>query len=231
LSKLVYVAVSDGLCRGSIQELLEKEEYKVESFETGDQMYIAFQDNPCDLAIIDLVMPGNSGLKICTLIRRTSNIPIVLLAEEDTDEEYADCFSHGGSFYFSKPFSLARLLIQVKVLFSNSEKNVYMAGCSMPVSFEDITICTAMKAAHCKGKDLKLTNTEYNVLLYLFERPRQDISRDAFLENIWGYNSKIDSRAIDDAIKRLRRKMSMVESCTIIRAVWGYGYRLDLKAT
>ena len=231
MSRFIYLADDDAKLRESTKEFLEKEGHRVECFETGDQMYIAFINKPCDIAILDHHMPGSSGFKICNMVRRISTIPIIMLTENDTDEEYADCFSHGASFWFSKPVSPIRLLLQISILTRNSgDHNQYVGhNCTMPVSFEDITLCTQREAAHCNGKDLLVTKTEYNVLMYFFERPRQDISRDAFLEGVWGYKSESQSRAIDDAVKRLRQKMAKVNSRAIIRGIWGYGYRLDLR--
>ena len=226
MSKLIYIADDEKNIRHLIRSFLEKEGYQVETFETGDELYEAFLVRACDLVILDVVMPGNSGFIICTKLRGISSVPIIMLTARDTEEDYISGLSLGSDDYFTKPFSPVKLTMRVKAMFrritmdTETEKREKES-----VTYADITMLPAKLTAHCNEKDLGLTNTEFNLLLYLLENPDKAVSREELLNKIWGYDSAVESRATDDTVKRLRKKLSSNGSCVSIDTVWGYGFR------
>ena len=236
MSKLIYVADDDVLARTYIQSIVEREGYSVETFETGDQLYIAFQRQPCDLAILDVIMPGNNGIVVCEMLRQVSDIPIIMLSALDSDEDYASGISRGGNVYLSKPFSETRLLVNVNSLLSKAVTTVQAPAASATggsragnvVTFADIMIYPDQLTAYCNKNDLVLTNSEFNLLVYMIENQERAISRDELLSQLWGADSGVSLRATDDTVKRLRKKLSDANSKVSVSTVWGFGFRLSV---
>lgn len=224
---LIYVADDEKNIRNLIQSFLKKEGYQVESFETGDRLYEAFAEKPADMVILDVMMPGNSGFIICTKIRAISKVPIIMLTARDTDEDYISGISLGSDDYFTKPFSPVKLIMRVKAMFRRIEMDTE-AGAkpeTKEMKCADVTIHPGKLTAYCNGKDLGLTGTEFNLLAYLFENHHRAVSREELLSSIWGYESEVESRATDDTVKRLRRKLA--DSKVSIDTVWGFGFRIN----
>jgi len=224
MSKLIYIADDEKNIRHLIHSFLVKEGYQVEAFETGDKLYEAFRRTPCDLAILDIVMPGTSGLIICTKLREISNVPIIMLTARDTDEDYISGISLGSDDYFTKPFSPVKLTMRVKAMFRRIEMDLQKNN--ETVTYSDVTLNPDKLTAYCNNSELLLTGTEFSLLAYLFANQDRAVSREELLNKIWGYDRVIESRATDDTVKRLRRKLSQAGSSVSIDTVWGFGFRV-----
>ena len=225
MSKLIYIAEDEKNIRHLIQSFLEKEGYTVRAFENGDLLYDAFQTTPCDMIILDIMMPGSSGLIICTKIRAISTVPIIMLTARDTDEDYISGISLGSDDYFTKPFSPVKLTMRVKAMFRRVEMDTEKPSDSITVA--DVVIYPDKLQAYCSGRDICLTGTEFNLLLYLFENRDKAVSRDELLNKIWGYGSAVETRATDATVKRLRKKLTDAGSVVSIDTVWGHGFRIN----
>jgi len=237
VSKLIYIAEDESITRAYLKSIVEKEGYAVEAFETGDQLFIAFQLQPCDLVILDIIMPGNSGTVVCEMLRKTSDIPIIMLSALDSDEDYAAGILNGGNVYFSKPVNVTRLVVHINSLLSRpaaakAAPVVTAAPASLKdenaVSFADVVVYPHQLTAYCNSSDLVLTNNEFNLLVYMVENSERAVSRDELLSNLWGSND-VTARATDDTVKRLRKKLSEANSRVSINTVWGYGFRLSMS--
>ena len=225
MSKLIYVADDEKNIRNLIQSFLKKEGYTVCAFETGDALFESFEQTPCDLVILDVMMPGNSGFIICTKLRAISNVPIIMLTARDTDDDYISGLSLGSDDYFTKPFSPVKLIMRVKALFRRIEMDTESAPKQNgEINYANVTINQENHTAFCQGQEIALTGTEFNLLVYLFENHHRAVSREELLSNIWGYDSEVESRATDDTVKRLRRKL--VDTNVLIDTVWGFGFRI-----
>lgn len=111
--KSIYIADDEMNIREAIRAFLESEGYCVKTFETGDALYEAFTKMPCDLVILDVMMPGSDGFEICKKLREISTVPIIMLTAKDSDLDYATGLSLGSDDYFTKPFSAMALVIGV----------------------------------------------------------------------------------------------------------------------
>jgi len=225
MSKQIYIAEDEKNIRHLIQSFLQKEGYKVTAFETGDKLYETFQTKPCDLIILDIMMPGNSGLTICAKVRAISKVPIIMLTARDTEEDYISGISLGSDDYFTKPFSPVQLIMRVKAMFRRIDMETEQT-CEI-LSFADVAIHQNKLIAFCNNKELNLTSTEFSLLTYLLEHRDRAVSREELLNKIWGYDNAVETRATDATVKRLRRKLSGAGSSALIDTVWGYGFRLS----
>ena len=230
MNKLIYIAEDEKNIRHLISSFLEKEGYHVNAFETGDQLYKAYQEKACDLIILDIMMPGSGGLIICTKLRAISKVPIIMLTARDTEEDFISGISLGSDDYFTKPFSPIKLIMRVKAMLRRVEMDTAgQAKANEAVAFADLEIYPDKIMAYCKGEELTLTNTEFNLLTYLLENQDKAVSRDELLNKIWGYDSMVETRATDATVKRLRKKLAEIGSAVSIDTLWGHGFRVNIR--
>lgn len=228
--KEIYIADDEQNIREAIQTFLESDGYSVTAFENGDLLLENYKKKPCDLIILDVMMPGSNGFTICSEIRKLSTVPIIMLTARDSDIDYATGLNLGSDDYFTKPFSAMSLVMRVKAIFRRIEfdqRNAIHTDDTRLLSYSDIAIDAKNKSVTVGGQEVLLTPNEYNLLKYLIERNDQAVSRDELLESIWGYNTEIETRATDDTVRRLRKKLE--HSNVIIEAVWGFGFRLKVR--
>lgn len=229
--KLIYVADDEENIRNLVKTFLENEGYQVAAFENGDLLVEAFLKQSCDLVVLDVMMPGSSGFDVCTKLRERSIVPIIMLTARDTDVDYIRGITLGSDDYFTKPFSPMSLVMRVKAIFRriDLEKNQAWAGTreNNRMDLGDVSIDPHQKTVFAAGVPLGLTPSEYNLLVYLFENKEKAVSRGELLEKVWGYVSEVETRAADDTVKRLRKKLG--SSRVVIETVWGFGFRLNVK--
>ncbi|MGL5314594.1 MAG: response regulator transcription factor [Peptostreptococcaceae bacterium] len=229
MSKLIYIADDEDNIRNLVKTFLINDGYTVKDFETGDLLLEEFNKKEADLVILDVMMPGSDGFEICTKLRKKSIVPIIMLTARDSDIDYITGITLGSDDYFTKPFSPMSLVMRVKAIFrridfENSQRNE-----SVELKFGDVTINSSNKTVKFNENNIDLTPNEYNLLTYLFENQDRAVSRDELLNKVWGYNSEIETRAADDTVKRLRKKIS--ETNVQIQTVWGFGFRLKGNST
>ncbi len=229
MSKLIYIADDEDNIRKLVKTFLLNEGYIVKDFENGDLLLKEFNNKECDLAILDIMMPGSDGFEICTKLREQSTVPIIMLTARDSDIDYITGLTLGSDDYFTKPFSPMALVMRVKAIFRRIEfeKNNHQQEKEITLKFGDIIINTKNKIVSFKENNIDLTPNEYNLLTYLFENKDKAVSRDELLNKIWGYDSEVETRAADDTVKRLRKKISKTN--VLIETVWGFGFRLKVK--
>ena len=227
MSKLIYIADDEDNIRNLVKTFLINDGYNVKDFPNGDLLLEEFDKKEADLIILDVMMPGSDGFKICTKLRQKSIVPIIMLTARDSDIDYITGLTLGSDDYFTKPFSPMALVMRVKAIFRriDFENNQKVDNCEL--KFGDIIINQNNKIVTYNGKNIELTPNEYNLLAYLFENKDRAVSRDELLNRVWGYNSEVETRAADDTVKRLRKKISFTN--VVIETVWGFGFRLKVN--
>lgn len=197
-------------------------------FETEDQLFLRFLEEEADVIILDVMMPGTSGIDIAARIRKQSDVPIILLTARDGDEDFLQGFSAGADDYFTKPFSPLKLSLRVKAILSRHATSSKKSDADV-IAYEDLTLLEKERLVLYKKVPLKLTNTEFELLKMLLKHQEEAISRQDLLQQIWGYEEDVETRVTDDTIKRLRKKLREVDSHVLIETVWGYGFKLTKK--
>ena len=183
-----------------------------------------------DLVILDIMMPGTDGLTICKKIREISNVPVIILTAKEGEVDYIRGFMLGGDDYLIKPFSPALLVVRINALLrrvemssesQNKSENEVIEFADLKFSEKEHTIC-------CNGKDLGFSMTEFSLLRCLLQEAGAACSRDKLLDEVWGIDSEdIESRVTDETVRRIRHKLKDAKSRVKIKAVWGYGYKLE----
>lgn len=225
-NKKIYIADDEKNIRDLIQCFLENAGYEVEAFDNGDDLLEAFHKCAADMIILDIMMPGTDGLTVCREIRKIHNVPIIMVSARDSESDRITGITMGSDDYLSKPFSPMELVARVQAVFrrmalDRSEEIVEK------LEFGDIVINTNSKEVKIKDQIVDLTPTEYALITYFISHKEKAISREELLKKVWKYDFEVDTRATDDTVKRLRKKIK--DSNVKIAAVWGYGFRIELE--
>ena len=224
----VYVADDEKNIRDLIASFLCEQSLEVEVFETEDQLFLRFLEEEADVIILDVMMPGTSGIDIAARIRKQSDVPIILLTARDGDEDFLQGFSAGADDYFTKPFSPLKLSLRVKAILNRHATSSKKSDADV-IAYEGLTLSEKERLVLYKKVPLKLTNTEFELLKMLLKHQEEAISRQDLLQQIWGYEEDVETRVTYDTIKRLRKKLREVDSHVLIETVWGYGFKLTKK--
>ena len=228
-TKRIYIADDDDHIREIIKTFLDSDGYETEVFERGDLLLGRFAEKPCDLVILDVMMPGPDGFAITSELRKTSTVPIILLTARDSENDLARGLGLGSDDYITKPFSAMALLMRIRAIFRRIEfeREKHSEPRTESVRFKDLALEEDRRSVLLKDEALSLTPTEYEVLKYLILHANQAVSRKELLETVWGFETAVETRATDDTVRRLRQKIT--QSDAMISAVWGYGFRLEEK--
>lgn len=226
MSKLIYVADDERNIRDLIKSFLEDAGYKVQSFQDGDSLLKTFTEIPADMIILDVMMPERDGMEVCGEIRKISNIPVIMLAGKGSEFDYIKGIIMGSDDYITKPFRPTMLLMKIRSIFRrieielNKEKDVF------DINLEGLAMSFKMRTAFYQNQDMMLTKKEFALLAYFANHYRKAINRKELLKEVWEYETDVETRVVDETVRRLRNKMKDMECLLKIETVWGYGYRM-----
>lgn len=224
--KLIYIADDEVNLCNIIKSFLVKEGFQAESFQDGRSLLEAFDAKPADMLILDIMMPEIDGYSLCSAIRKKSPVPIIIVSAKDTETDKIAGLTLGSDDYLTKPFSLMELIARIKSIFRRIELDRAKPDGTGEIRFADITINPAAKQAEFNGKILCLTGMEFTLLCYLIENKNRAVSRSELLDRIWGFENEVRTRATDDMIKRIRKKLAQSGSSLNIQTMWGYGFKV-----
>jgi DNA-binding response OmpR family regulator len=180
-----------------------------------------------DLILLDLMLPGMSGLDFCRALRKTSQVPIIMLTAKDTEVDKIVGLELGADDYITKPFSIREVLARVNSVLRRAQPDASEPR-SVPEldSIADFTMDRAARRVLLAGKEVKLTAREFDLLSHLLANSGRVQTRDALLEHVWGPDFSGDRKTIDVHIRWLREKFTGKVAFEIA-TVRGIGYRLD----
>ena len=227
-NRLIYVVDDEQKIRDLIKTYLIREGYDVQVFGDGQTAYDSFLALVADMLIIDIMMPGMDGYSLCNEIRKISKVPIIMVSAKDDEIDRILGLELGSDDYIAKPFSPREMVARVKSIFrrikDEPEKNdLEQREC---MSCKDVMIFPEERRIVVDNKEVEFTTKEYDLLLFLVKNKNKAFNREQLIRNIWGYDYLGDNRTIDDLIKRIRKKLSDVNSEIEITTVWGYGYKI-----
>ncbi|HOB09760.1 MAG TPA: response regulator transcription factor [Limnochordia bacterium] len=211
----------------NIQELirvnLEQAGFEVEIADNGIAALERFEANKPDLIILDLMLPGKDGYDVCKAIRKTSNVPIIMLTAKETELERVLGLELGADDYITKPFSPLELIARIKAVLRRSsgqeddEADEYTVGSIfMKVGTREVLV---------KGKPVDLTRKEFDLLHTFMQNAGKVLTREFLLQKVWGYEYEGETRTVDVHIRHLRRKLGP-EGEERIETIHGVGYKL-----
>ena len=203
---------------------LEKEGFRVEVAFDGEEALNAMSGEEPDLVILDLMLPKIDGYEVCRSIRRSSDVPIIMLTARDEDIDKILGLELGADDYMTKPFNTRELLARIRAILRRTVQQAAAARSFIKVG--DLQIDVIKHKVTVKGREVALTSREYNLLSLLASNPGKVYSREELLEEIWGDDYSGDVRTVDVHIRHLREKIEEFPAePNIILTVWGAGYK------
>lgn len=224
MNETIYIVDDEKRIRDLIRAYLEKEGFIIRDFCSADSALDAFRRTPCDMLVIDIMMPGTNGLDLCRELRKTSNVPIIIVSARDEEIDRIIGLELGSDDYIAKPFSPRELVIRVKNIFRRlSQNNAEII--SGVYSYSDIEVDESKHLVTIKGIETDFTAKEYALITLLVKNPGRAYSREQLINSIWGYDYIGDVRPVDDLVKRIRKKLKSAGSAFEVITVWGFGYK------
>jgi len=225
--KKILVVEDETAMRSGLKDNLEFEGYAVIEAEDGNSGLEKIKNERFDLIILDVMMPGISGIDVCKKVRSWGNsTPIFFLTARGEEIDKVLGLELGADDYITKPFSLRELLARVKAILRRTEDKT---NSGREFNIGKLIINFSSFNAAENGKDVSLSHREYEILNYLFEHKNMTVSRDDLLKDVWGHENRITTRTVDNFILRLRQKIEDdVNHPKIILTIYGIGYKLVL---
>ena len=205
---------------------LSRDGYRVISAANGQEgLQLAREAKP-DLIVLDLMLPGMSGMDICRTLRDESMVPIVMLTARAEERDRLNGLDMGADDYVTKPFSPRELAARVRAVLRRTAREALDGG-PEELSHGSITINLKQHAATVDGKDVSLTPTEFRILTLLIREPGRTFTRNQIIDRVFGYDFDGFDRTVDAHVANLRRKLGAKRgSGEHVKAVYGVGYRL-----
>jgi DNA-binding response OmpR family regulator len=201
---------------------LGSEGYRVSVAHDGMSGLSLARESAPDLAILDWMMPGLTGVELCRRLRATGiKIPVILLTAKDEVGDRVTGLDAGADDYLVKPFSIEELLARIRAHLRRTQE----ADTDL-LQFEDLSLNRRTREVHRGQRSIDLTAKEFDLLQYLMSHPRQVFTRDQILENIWGYDFLGDSNIIEVYVRYLRLKLEQDSEKRLIHTARGVGYSL-----
>jgi DNA-binding response OmpR family regulator len=220
----VLVVDDEPIVRDVVARYLERDGYKALKAATGEEAQGLLEHESPSLVVLDVMLPGISGLELCRWIRSRSDLPIVMLTALGEETDRIVGLELGADDYLTKPFSPRELAVRVRNLIRRTAKAA--GGTMQTVAFGDVVIDPMAREARKGGELLRLTLKELDLLLFFTSNPRQVFSRDQLMDRVWGYQSALDTGTVTVHIRRLRKKIEDDASRpSHLETVFGAGYR------
>jgi DNA-binding response OmpR family regulator len=205
---------------------LERDGFEVTHVLSGEEGLRVMEEEPPNLVLLDLNLPGIDGLEVCRRIRATSQVPIIMLTARDDDIDKIVGLEVGADDYVTKPFNARELVARVKAILRRAPATVQPIGGTL--SHGTITIDRGRHEVKVGGDEVQLAPKEFDLLWTLLEERGHVLTRDQLLERVWGYTFAGDTRTVDVHVRQLRRKLG--DACPIV-TVWGVGYKVGDDAS
>ncbi|TVT27094.1 response regulator transcription factor [Salinicoccus cyprini] len=205
---------------------LEEEGYDVIEATDGRDALKKLKTLPCDIAVVDVMMPFMDGISLTKEIRNTYDIPIIILTAKDQIDDKAVGFEAGTDDYLTKPFETKELVFRIKALL---RRYVDSESDNDPIRLGNILILHENYSIKIDTKTIKLPLKEFELLYLLAKNSQRVFSREQIIENVWDLDFEGDNRTVDVHIKRLRQRFSHLSVPFSIRTVRGVGYTLEMN--
>jgi two-component system response regulator MprA len=217
----VLVVDDDPRMRSMMRRVLEVDGYAVTVAIAGDEALDVLRREPIDLVILDVMLPGADGFEVCRQLRRESVVPVLMLTARDEPIDKVTGLDVGADDYVVKPFNPEELLARARALLRRLQPRQVEI-----LRFLDVELVPSTREVRRDGEPLELTAREFELLELFLRHPRQVLSREQILQDVWGFDYLGDSNLVDVRIKYLRDKLEIGGRSRLIQTVRGAGYAL-----
>ncbi|WP_313529542.1 response regulator transcription factor [Anaerotignum sp.] len=200
---------------------LKYEGYEVSVSHDGREGMALIGEGNFDMILLDLMLPGLTGIEICRRVRKTSNVPIIMLTAKDEVIDKVAGLDSGADDYLTKPFAIEELLARMRVAFKHCEDKMTK---KVLLQVQDLEIDTEKRLVTVGGVAVELTKKEYELLLYLVQNKNIVLTREQILNEVWGYSYIGETNVVDVYVRYLRAKIDEEFQKKFIHTIRGVGY-------
>ncbi len=230
--KRVLLVEDDELIAELERDFLEASNFQVEIELDGERGLKKALRGDYDALILDVMLPGENGFEICREVRRSLNLPVIMVTAKKEDVDKIRGLGLGADDYIVKPFSPAELVARVHSHIKIHERLLEekRENQKSVIQIDDIAVYPGERRVYKNEEEIFLTNKEFELLLFFIENPNIVFSKDALFDRIWGMDSAGSTATVTVHINRLREKIEKdVSDPRLIETVWGAGYRFKLR--
>lgn len=222
----IGVVEDDPNIQNIVSAYLKKDGFTITVLGSAEDAWQLWETKPPNMWILDIMLPGMDGYDFCKKIREESDVPIIIISAKDEEIDKILGIELGGDDYLTKPFSPRELVARVKRLFKRTNGVQHESETEQDkLWIDELLIRKNDRRLFWKGQEIEVTTKEYEMLLLFVENANRAFSREELLVKIWGEDYFGSDRAVDDLVKRIRKKLDDIQ----LETVWGYGYRLRSK--
>ncbi|MFA6942344.1 MAG: response regulator transcription factor [Bacilli bacterium] len=221
MENLIYILEDDQDIAHLLEIVLRKQNYQVEHFETGEDLLQALEKQVPQLMLLDIMLPGISGIDVLKKIRSNSHyddISIIMVTAKNLLSDKIEGLDLGADDYISKPFDIMELVSRVNARF----RRLHQVSA---IDYGPLSIDIDHRLVKLNNQEVVLTNKEFDILLLLVEAKGKVVSRKEILKDIWKSDAALETRTIDMHVQSLRKKLSDREG-KLITTVFGVGYKI-----
>ena len=226
MARNILVVEDDRNISDLIQMYLVKEGFEVRIAADGGKAIAEFQKSVPDLILLDIMLPLMDGLAVCSKIRETSKVPIIMLTAKSEVFDRIQGLEMGADDYIVKPFEMKELLARINAVLRRTEIPV---DTSKVLRFDKLIINLDAYELTVDGKKIDTPPKELELLYHLAATPNRVYTRNQLLDEVWGFDYFGDSRTVDVHVKRLREKLEGVSDQWNLKTVWGVGYKFEVQ--
>ena len=224
MKKILVVDDEKSIVKG-IKFSLEQDDMKVEVAYDGESALELAKANHYDMILLDIMLPGFSGLEVCQMIREFSDVPIIMLTAKGDDMDKILGLEYGADDYITKPFNILEVKARIKAIFRRNNRNVPEQENQKEIETKGLKIDVDSRRVYIDDKEVNLTAKEFELVYLLVSNPYKVYSREQLLKTIWGPSYPGDARTVDVHVRRLREKIEATPADPkYIHTKWGVGY-------
>lgn len=224
MKKVLVVDDEKSIVKG-IKFSLEQDDMQVDVAYDGEEAFDKAKNNNYDLILLDIMLPGHTGLEVCQMIREFSDVPIIMLTAKGEDMDKILGLEYGADDYITKPFNILEVKARIKAIFRRNTKNTGDKSNSKTIETKGLKIDIDGRRVYIEDKEVNLTAKEFDLVYLLVSNPNKVYSRDQLLKTIWGSTYPGDARTVDVHVRRLREKIETTPADPkYIHTKWGVGY-------
>ena len=224
MKKILVVDDEKSIVKG-IKFSLEQDDMKVEVAYDGETALELAKANHYDMILLDIMLPGFSGLEVCQMIREFSDVPIIMLTAKGDDMDKILGLEYGADDYITKPFNILEVKARIKAIFRRNNRNMPEQENQKVIETKRLKIDVDSRRVYIDDKEVNLTAKEFELVYLLVSNPNKVYSREQLLKTIWGPSYPGDARTVDVHVRRLREKIEATPADPkYIHTKWGVGY-------
>ena len=222
---MIYLLEDDDSIRDFVLYTLQSQGMEAKGFPRPSAFWEAMAEHTPSLVLLDIMLPEEDGISVLKQLRssaRTCRLPVIMLTAKGTEYDKVLGLDAGADDYLAKPFGMMELLSRIRALLRRTEREVNIYRCGV------LTVDQTRHTVTVNGREVVLTQKEFEVLCLLLKNRGQVLSRERLIEDVWGYAFTGESRTVDVHVRTLRQKLG--EAGAYIETVRGYGYKISRES-